>query len=116
MAFDTEPDTPARWGDLFVEGRLAKFALICVGTWLNAADELMTATIMPSVARDIGGYAWFGWAVATFLLGSILGGATAGRLSASLGLRRAIAVGGSIYALGCVASALSPSVAWFLIG
>jgi len=116
MAFDTETDTPARWRDLIVEGRLAKFALICVGTWLNAADELTTATIMPSVARDIGGYAWFGWAVASFLLGSILGGATAGRLSVRLGLRPALAVGGLAYALGCAASALAPSIVWFLVG
>ena len=59
----------SRWRDLIVGGRLATFALVCVGTWLNAADELMTATIMPSVARDIGGYAWFGWAVAATLAG-----------------------------------------------
>ena len=116
MAFDKEPETPARWRDLIVEGRLAKFALICVGTWLNAADELTTATIMPSVAHDIGGYAWFGWAVASFLLGSILGGATAGRLSVSLGLRPALAIGGLAYALGCAASALAPSISWFLAG
>src|ERR1700761_8715370 len=116
MAELATTETGSGWRDIVTAGRLPHFALICVGTWLNAADELMTATIMPSVARDIGGYAWFGWAGAVFLLGSILGGAPAGRLSASLGLRRAIAVGGSIYALGCVASALSPSIAWFLIG
>jgi MFS family permease len=109
-------EAPSRWRDLVVDGRLATFALVCVGTWLNAADELMTATIMPSVARDIGGYAWFGWAVAAFLLGSILGGATAGRLSIQFGLRPAIAVGGGAYAIGCVASALAPAIGWFLLG
>ncbi|MDR3512838.1 MAG: MFS transporter [Caulobacteraceae bacterium] len=95
---------------------MPKFALVCAGTWLTAADELTTATIMPSVARDIGGYAWFGWAVAAFLLGSILGGATAGRLSVRFGLRPALTVGGGVYALGCAASALSPSIGWFLLG
>jgi len=71
---------------------------------------------MPSVARDIGGYAWFGWAVAAFLLGSILGGASAGRLSVRFGLRPALAIGGGAYALGCAASALAPSIGWFLLG
>ena len=52
------------WGDLVAEGRGPKLALICLGVWLNAADSLVTSTIMPSVARDLGGYAWFGWAVA----------------------------------------------------
>jgi MFS family permease len=110
-------DSPvSRWRDVVEHGRAPRFALVCAGTWLTAADELTTATIMPSVARDIGGYAWFGWAVAAFLLGSILGGATAGRLSVRLGLRRAMAIGGGVYAIGCAASALAPSIGWFLAG
>ncbi len=108
--------TPASWRELLSGGRAPRYALICAGTWLNAADTLMTATIMPSVARDIGGYAWFGWTVAGFLLGSILAGATAGRLSLRLGLRRALALGGGTYAVGCVVSALSPGIVVFLLG
>ena len=116
MVVQGDFEASSRWRDLVADERLPKFALICVGTWLTAADELMTATIMPSVAHDIGGYAWFGWAVAAFLLGSILGGATAGRLSVRLGLRTALAVGGGAYALGCVASAMAPAIGWFLLG
>jgi MFS family permease len=116
MQAEQASEPPSRWSDLVADGRLPKFALICAGTWLTAADELMTATIMPSVARDIGGYAWFGWAVAAFLLGSILGGATAGRLSVRVGLRPALAIGGGAYALGCAVSALAPAIGWFLLG
>jgi MFS family permease len=76
----------------------------------------MTATIMPSVAADIGGYAWFGWAVAIYLVGAIAAGATAGRLSLAVGLRRAMAVGGLVYAAGCAASALAPHIGLFLAG
>jgi MFS family permease len=112
---DAEPASTG-WRDLFTAGRLPRFALVCAGTWLAAADELVTATIMPSAAREIGGYSAFGWAVAIFLLGSILGGATAGRLSLRLGLRPAMAVAGSAYALGCAASALAPSMGFFLGG
>src|SRR5579863_6853786 len=104
------------WRDLVADGRLPRFALVCAGTWLAAADELVTATIMPSAARDIGGYSAFGWAVAIFLLGSILGGATAGRLTARFGLRTAMAIAGATYALGCAASALAPDIGVFLAG
>src|SRR3546814_15371008 len=69
------------WRALMAEGRLARFALLCLGIWLNAADSLMTATIMPSVAADIGGYAYFGWNIAGFILGAILAGASAGQIS-----------------------------------
>jgi MFS family permease len=104
------------WRDLVADGRLPRFALVCAGTWLAAADELVTATIMPSAAAEIGGYSAFGWAVAIFLLGSILGGATAGRLSLRLGLKSSMAAAGATYALGCAASALAPSMAFFLAG
>lgn len=107
---------PIRWRDVVVEGRAARFALVCAGTWLNAADALVTATIMPSAAGDIGGYGGFGWAVALFMLGAIAAGATAGRLAIALGLRRALALAGLTYAVGCIANALAPSLGPFLFG
>lgn len=116
MSLDQQAAARSGWRDLVADGRLPRFVLVCAGTWLTAADEMTTATIMPSVARDIGGYAWFGWAVAAFLLGSILGGATAGRLAVRLGLRPALAVAGASYAAGCAASALAPAIGWFLAG
>jgi MFS family permease len=116
MAADLARTPTVGWRDLVAEGRLPRFALVCAGTWLAAADELVTATVMPSAARDIGGYSAFGWAVAIFLLGSILGGATAGRLASRLGLRRAMAVAGAVYAVGCAASACAPDMDFFLAG
>ena len=116
MSAILESAEPAGWRALVVDGRAPRFALICVGMWLTAADTLMTATIMPSVAADIGGYAWFGWAVAIFLLGSILAGATSGRLSTRIGLRPAMALAGGAYAIGCVISAAAPSIGVLLLG
>ena len=70
------------WADLLADGRLPRFALICLGVWLNAADSLVTATIMPNVGAQLGGYAYFSWATAGFLVGAILAGASS-RPSAS---------------------------------
>ena len=104
------------WSDLLAEGRLPKFALICLGVWLNAADALVTATIMPSVGADLGGYAYFSWSVAGFLVGAILAGASAGRLSELFGLRMATALSGLLTAVGCVMSAWAPEIFTFLAG
>ncbi|HET6972274.1 MAG TPA: MFS transporter [Phenylobacterium sp.] len=109
-----DPDTG--WGDLLAEGRLPRFAVICLGVWLNAADSLVTATIMPSVGADLGGYAYFAWATAGFLVGAILAGASSGRLSELFGLRSATALAGVIMAVGCVISAAAPHVGLFLFG
>lgn len=104
------------WADVLGEGRLARFVLICLGVWLNAADSLVTATIMPSVGKALGGYAYFGWATAGFLLGSVLAGASSGLLAQRFGLRRATAAAAVLYAAGCVMSAAGPDIATFLIG
>ena len=113
-----DEDEPARntWADLLADGRLPRFALICLGVWLNAADSLVTATIMPSVGAQLGGYAYVSWATAGFLVGAILAGASAGRVSEIFGLRGATAMAGVIMTLGCVTSALAPDVATFLTG
>jgi MFS family permease len=104
------------WQEIFGPRLLPRTALVLLGVWLNAADGLVTATIMPQVARDLGGWAWFGWAVAIYLLGSILASASAGQLAARLGLSRAIVVTAVIYAAGCTASAAAPGLAPFLVG
>ena len=104
------------WADLLADGRLPRFALICLGVWLNAADSLVTATIMPSVGVQLGGYAYFSWATAGFFVGAILAGASAGRISELMGLRGATAVAGAIMAAGCLMSALAPDVGVFLAG
>jgi MFS family permease len=112
----SEPEGATSWADLLAEGRLPRFALICLGVWLNAADSLVTATIMPSVGADLGGYAYFSWATAGYLVGAILAGASSGRLSEMFGLRAATALAGVIMALGCVMSAAAPGVGVFLAG
>lgn len=113
---DAEAAAPATWADLLDEGRLPRFALICLGVWLNAADSLVTATIMPSVGRELGGYGYFSWATAGYLVGAILAGASAGRLSELFGLRRATTLAGLVMVGGCVLSALAPDVGLFLTG
>src|ERR1700742_5237991 len=104
------------WADLLADGRLPRFALICLGVWLNAADSLVTATIMPSVGADLGGYAYFSWATAGYFVGAILAGASAGRLSEMFGLKQATAIAGLIMVGGCVLSAAAPDVGLFLAG
>jgi MFS family permease len=118
MAIATQVDDQLRtgWADLFADGRLPRFALICLGVWLNAAESLVTATIMPSVGAEIGGYAYFGWATAGFLLGAILAGASAGRVSELVGLRQATTIAGLVLAFGCALSAVAPHISVFLAG
>ena len=110
------PRPATGWADLLAEGRLPRLVLLGLGIWLNAADTLVAATIMPSVGRDLGGHAWFGWATAGFLLGAIVAGASAGRMSEKLGLGAAMVLAGITFAAGCLLGALAPDMATFLAG
>ena len=107
---------PSGWGDLIAEGRGARVAVICLGVWLNAADSLVTATIMPTVARELGDYVYFSWATAAYMAGAILSGATAARLSARIGLRSAMVAAGLVTAAGCVGSAAAPDMITLVAG
>jgi MFS family permease len=98
------------------EERLPRFVLVCLAVWLNAADSLIAATIMPSVGRSLGGYAYFGWATAGYLMGSVLAAASSGVVALRLGLRSATVAAALLYTSGCVLSAVAPEIFTFLAG
>lgn len=115
---DTEPVAPAAngWRELGSAPLLPRLLIILLGVWINAADSLVTSTIMPSVSADLGGYGAFSWAVAGFLIGSVVAGASAGRLAERFGLGRASCFAGIVFAIGCTASAAAPDITGFLAG
>jgi MFS family permease len=44
-----------------------------------ASEALAVVTVMPVVARDLGGFRLYGWAFSAFMLGSVVGIVVAGR-------------------------------------
>lgn len=116
MGEDTPQQTSAGWRELFMGPQAALAALLLLGVWLNAADALVTVAIMPSVARSIGGYAYFAWAAGAFMLGSVVACASGGYFAARVGLKRGLLVSGAVYAAGCALTAAAPDVGVFLAG
>ena len=89
---------------------------MCLGVWLHAADALVATTVMPSAIEEIGGLPYIYWTIALYELGSIIAGAVTGVGVVALGLRTSMMASTLAYALGCVASALAPSMAVMLVG
>jgi MFS family permease len=112
----TAPPAAPRWGELLSPALAARAFLVLLGVWLNAADTLVTATLMPSVARDFHAFSGFGLAVAGYLTGAIVAGASAGRLSERAGLKPAMVLAGLTYSAGCLMSAAAPGLAVFVTG
>lgn len=116
MEATSPSEETASWRETLADGRWPAFALIMLGIWLMAADALVTSTIMPSVGRDLDGYAWFGWATSGYLVGVVAASSCAGWLSDRIGLRPAMIGSGILLAIGCMISALGADMPTFVAG
>lgn len=104
------------WREFLSQPHKAALALVCLGVWLHAADSLIVATMLPSMVADIGGEALVAWLVALYELGSIVAGAASALVTLRFGLKRPMAVAAAVFGLGCLLSAVSPSMPIVLIG
>src|SRR6187431_2512718 len=89
--------TTSSWTDVF-RGRFGVYTLLLnIGILFFAIDNQLINTLMPSIVADIGGVAFYAWAMMLYLVGSIMGAASYGPLRARIGGRRSFAVGGAVF-------------------
>jgi MFS family permease len=112
-----EPRTgPSPWAELF-RGKLAITTLLVnLGVTLHAVDIFVITTVMPTVVADIGGVAYYAWAVMLYVVGSIAGAASFGPLRVALGGRAAYAAGGVVFLVGTLICAIAPDIVVLLLG
>ena len=75
-----------------------------------ASEALAVATIMPIVARELGGLDLYGWVFSGFFLGNLLGIVVAGMLIDRGSLARPFALGIGLFSLGLLIGGLAPSM------
>jgi len=102
--------------DVGVSRQGVRFALVCVGVWLYAADTLVTATTAPAMILEIGGVAYINWTISLYEVGAIMAGTTAALICARLGVKRALIAAAIFYGAGCVISATASSIAAVVAG
>jgi MFS family permease len=83
---------------------------------LVAFEGLAVATIMPEVARELGGFALYGWVFAAFFLGSLLGIVLVGGVIDRGGLVRPFVGGLALFSAGLVIGGLAPSMEVLVAG
>jgi MFS family permease len=105
----------ASWSEIF-RGRLGVYTLLLnIGILFFGVDNFLINTLMPSIVADIGGVAFYAWAMMLYLVGSITGAASYGPLRARIGGRRALALGGAVFSLGALGCSLAPHMAGLLV-
>jgi MFS family permease len=75
-----------------------------------ASEALAVSTIMPIVAKDLGGLDLYGWVFSGFFLGDLLGIVVAGILIDRGGLSRPFLIGIGLFSLGLLLGGLAPSM------
>lgn len=113
---DTTNMANVGWGEIFNRSYAAPLLLVCLGVWLHAADSLIVATMMPAIVSEIGGEAFVAWTVALYQIGSIIAGAVSALLVLRRGVRHPMMLSATIFAAGCLISAIAPSMSLLLIG
>jgi MFS family permease len=111
---DRETATPS-WTDVF-RGRFGVYTLLLnIGILFFAVDNFLINTLMPSIVADIGGVAFYAWAMMLYLVGSIMGAASYGPLRARIGGRRSLAVGGVVFSLGALGCSIASAMGELLV-
>lgn len=81
-----------------------------------ASEALSVVTIMPVVARDLGGLRFYGWVFSSFMLASLIGIVAAGRQADRRGPAQPYTAGLLLFAAGLVVSGLAPSMPVLVLG
>ncbi|MGE5137130.1 MAG: MFS transporter [Gemmatimonadota bacterium] len=81
-----------------------------------ASEALAVVTVMPVVARDLGGLRLYGWVFSAFLLSSIVGIVAAGRAADRRGPAAPFVAGVVLFGSGLAIAGLAPSMAVLVAG
>lgn len=98
------------FGALLRDGRAAVTVMLQLGIALHAMDAFLVATVMPTVVADIGGVRFYAWVSMLYMVGSIMGSASAGAVHALAGARRAVLLAGAVFLAGSLGCAAAPSM------
>src|SRR5690349_6064009 len=81
-----------------------------------ASEALAVITVMPVVARDLGGLRLYGWVFSGFMLGSVVGIVAAGREADRRGPAVPFVAGVVLFGAGLAIAGLAPSMAVLVAG
>lgn len=114
-------DTPrqnetARLSALFRPENLLATLMLAGGVCLHAVETYITATLMPSIVRDIGGLELFAWATTLYVIASVVGSIYVAVRPAHVTLNRCYVAGAALFGAGSLVCAIAPVMELVLVG
>ena len=111
-AASEEFDSGGLWS---AQRRALSTGLVLTITFI-ASEALAVVTIMPVVARDLGGLSLYGWVFSAFMLGSLFGIVTAGRQADRYGPARPFLGGLALFCAGLAIAGAAPTMLVLVCG
>lgn len=111
-----DADSFVSWREFLTSSYAPSLALVCLAVWLHAADSLIVATMLPSIVSEVGGAGLVSWSVSLYEIASVVAGAASALMTIRYGLRSPMSLAAALFGLGCLLSAVSPSMTLILVG
>jgi MFS family permease len=106
----------ARFRALLAPGTRALTVGLILTITIVASESLAVITVMPVVARDLGGLRLYGWAFSSFMLSSVIGIVAAGRATDRRGPGAPFAAGLVLFGAGLAVAGLARSMDVLVLG
>src|ERR1700744_5011729 len=103
-------------GGLWAPQRRALTTGLVLTITFVASEALAVVTVMPVVARDLGGLRLYGWVFSGFMLGSVIGIVAAGREADRRGPAVPFVAGVVLFGSGLALAGLAPSMGVLVAG
>ncbi|HEX5287620.1 MAG TPA: MFS transporter [Streptosporangiaceae bacterium] len=103
-------------GGLWAARRRALTTGLALTITFIASEALAVVTVMPLVARDLGGLSLYGWVFSAFMLGSVVGIVVAGREADRRGPGLPYVAGLVLFAAGLLIAGLAPAMPVLVAG
>jgi MFS family permease len=112
---ETTPSAPGI-RDLFHRTHISATTLLGAAIGLEALEFYVTASLMPSMVRDIGGLSLLAWTTSLFVAAIVLGSIAVVIRPKNINLNQVYVLGALIFALGSLAIGLAPNMIVVLVG
>lgn len=104
------------WSALKNPRYLSAMVVLAGGLAVYCTNEFITASVLPSLVRDIGGERYFAWATSLFVVASVVSSIFVPRIVRLWGARTMYVVAIGVQLAGSVVCALAPEYITFLVG
>ncbi|MGC0366176.1 MFS family permease [Rhodococcus sp. 27YEA15] len=104
------------WRQLLGGRYLGTATVLAGGVALYATNVYLTTSLLPTAIDDIGGQRYYAWTATVFLIASVISSMVVTKLLGARGSRGAYLIALSIFAIGTVVCATSPTMEVLLVG